>query len=564
MNKTLPLLLATTALSVVACAPESDLPMGALLVDEPGSAQQAIHAVCPRGATTFGIDVSKWQGSINWSAVAGDGVKFAIIRVSDGLGYHDEYFAQNWAGAKANGIIRGAYQFFRSDDDPIAQADLLVDTMGPLEPGDLPPVADVESTDGVGNAARADRLRQWLDRVEQRTGVRPIIYTGGYFWQDNVGQDFSQYPLWHAGYTGGDCPSTVANQWPDWTFWQYSSSGSVAGISGNVDVNRFNGSLDELREFARSNQKPRGYVDNVDCEAGVRGWAQDPDAPDTAIAVHVYLDGEAGSGAHGFATVADQHRDDLCSAIGSCAHGYAWRIPAAFRDDAAHTAFVYAIDTAGGPNPQLVGSGIGFTCAPPARPLDVDKGVLRHVTSPEAMTAWSFSFDGVARYAPDEVHAYGEGPAWRDAPRLVQADGEPEVYLVDVDSDGAEILRHVTSPDSMRAWGFSFDAIEHLSVDEVHARATGPALPVAPFLLRAEGEPAVYVLDVAPPVDAGEGEGEPAQGGEGEGEAGSGDDGGEVERVTLLPPDGCAATSTSDAAALLLVLTLLPARRRRR
>src|ERR1043166_6876380 len=306
--------------SVASCSYDGDLTMGSMLnANAPPSAEEAIHNVCPHGATTFGIDVSKWQGNIDWGGVAASGVQFAIMRVSDGTGYIDEKYDQNWSGSKANGIIRGTYQFFRSDDDPIAQADLLISRMGALQPGDLPPVADVESTDGVDNATRAARLHAWLDHVEAAVGVRPIIYTGGYFWQDNVGEDFSSYPLWHAGYTGGDCPSTVANQWPDWAFWQFTSSGSIGGISGNVDENRFNGDLAALQDFANANQAPRGYLDDANCDAGAVGWAQDLDVPDAPIAVHVYIDGEAGSGAHGFPTTAANHRDDLCAAIGSCA-----------------------------------------------------------------------------------------------------------------------------------------------------------------------------------------------------------------------------------------------------
>ena len=360
------LLLAAALLALVACAPERDATLGSLLAAEPGGATQAIHEVCPDGATTYGIDVSKWQGNINWGSVAGDGVEFAIVRVSDGTTYIDEKFDQNWQGARDNGIVRGVYQFFRSDEDPIEQADLLLERMGTLEPGDLPPVADVESTDGVSNATRATRLQQWLDHVEAAVGRKPLIYTGGYFWQDNVGADFSEYPLWHAGYTGGTCPSTVANQWPDWTFWQFSSTGSVAGISGNVDENRFNGSVDALREFANSNVPPRGWLDGLSCEGGATGWAQDPNDPGLTIAVHLYVDGGAGSGAQGFPVTAEVSRDDLCTAIGSCAHGFVWPIPDALKDGAEHTLYAYGIDSGGGSNPELQGSPLTFTCQPAA------------------------------------------------------------------------------------------------------------------------------------------------------------------------------------------------------
>ena len=239
---------AAVAALAIACAPDSGLTMGSLLLDAPSTVSQGVHGVCPGGATTFGVDVSDYQSDIDWGTAAGAGVKFAFIRVSDGTGYPDSKYSQNWPAARAAGVVRGTYQFFRSSDDPIAQADLLISQMGALQPGDMPPVADVESTDGVDNAGRANRLQQWLDHVEQATGVTPIIYTGGYFWEDNVGADFSRYPLWHAGYTGGNCPSSVAAQWGDWAFWQYTSTGGVSGIPGaNVDQDNFNGTLDDLR-----------------------------------------------------------------------------------------------------------------------------------------------------------------------------------------------------------------------------------------------------------------------------------------------------------------------------
>jgi GH25 family lysozyme M1 (1,4-beta-N-acetylmuramidase) len=279
MRPSLPFCLAAFCLAGAACAPPRENAMGdlvALDAQSPGSEAQAIHEVCPSGETTYGIDVSYYQGDIDWQAARNDGVRFAFIRVSDGTGFEDPKFQQNWDGARAAGILRGVYQFFRSDDDPIAQADLLLTRMGTLEPDDLPPVADVESTDGVGNGARVDKLRTWLDRVEQGSGAQPIIYTGGYFWQDNVGTDeFNDHPLWHAGYTGGTCPSTVANQWPDWTFWQFGSTGSVAGISGNVDENRFNGSYEQLLELTVGDP----VCGDGRCSAGEGGGACVADCP---------------------------------------------------------------------------------------------------------------------------------------------------------------------------------------------------------------------------------------------------------------------------------------------
>jgi lysozyme len=204
-------------------------------------------ARCPE-ATVDGIDVSKYQGVIDWPAVREAGIGFAFIRVSDGLTDPDPMFAANWAGAAAAGIHRGAYQFFRPLRDPVAQADLLVDAMGPRRAGDLPPVIDVEVSDGVDRDGLAAAVRVWLARVEARTGRRPLVYTSAYFWADAVGADLSAYPLWLAQWDR-DCP-TVPAPWPDWVFWQTSSTGRVAGIEGDVDTDVFHGDLAALQAFA--------------------------------------------------------------------------------------------------------------------------------------------------------------------------------------------------------------------------------------------------------------------------------------------------------------------------
>jgi len=219
--------------------------------------QEAV--VCPVGPQVDGIDVSYWQPNINWPLVAADGIVFAIMRVSDGDpatgGTYDTEFQDNWAGSKAAGVIRGPYQFFRPSDSPTAQADLLISEIGgAMTPGDLPPVIDVEATDGRTPAQVAAAIGEWIDRIETVLGVTPIIYTGKYFWQDNVQSTaFASYPLWHAAYPGNWTPSScpnIANQWTEWAIWQYSSSGHVDGIGNantNVDVNVFNGDLAALQ-----------------------------------------------------------------------------------------------------------------------------------------------------------------------------------------------------------------------------------------------------------------------------------------------------------------------------
>ncbi|HEU0029068.1 MAG TPA: GH25 family lysozyme [Kofleriaceae bacterium] len=207
-----------------------------------------------------GVDVSYYQGTIDWPAAKADGVEFAFTRVSDGLTFEDPKFETNWSAIKANGMLRGAYQFFRPNQDPIAQADLLLQKIGTLGPGDLPPVIDVEVDGGLGPSAVASAVRKWVDHVTAAIGRPPIIYTGFYFWRDQVGApDLTTSPLWHAQYTTADCPN-IAPPWTDWAFWQFTSSGRVAGIDGNVDTNRFNGTREQLEQLAGA-QRPCGTID---------------------------------------------------------------------------------------------------------------------------------------------------------------------------------------------------------------------------------------------------------------------------------------------------------------
>lgn len=233
-------------LSLAACVNDVDAgdAMGAV-GDVPGSDTQGMTNQCAAGSTVKGIDVSYYQGNIDWQAAKNDGVEYAFIRVSDGTGFTDPKFDRNWAEAKRVGVRRGVYQFFRSNQDPIAQANLLLSKMGPLQPGDLPPVIDVESMDGQSASTVRTKVGRWLDHVEAELGVRPIIYTGPYFWRDNVGgPDMDDHPLWVAHY-GTSCP-LVPPTWTRWAFHQHTSSGRVSGISGNVDMNKFNGTRAQL------------------------------------------------------------------------------------------------------------------------------------------------------------------------------------------------------------------------------------------------------------------------------------------------------------------------------
>jgi GH25 family lysozyme M1 (1,4-beta-N-acetylmuramidase) len=243
------LLVAGVVPATATAAPLAARPYGNALGDElksyEGPSDPVTIEVCAGAETLTGIDVSYYQGDIDWNAVAADGISFAWVRVSHSTQFFDPQFDANLAGARAAGIHTGVYQYFEPGEDPIAQADFLLDHMGPLQPGDMPPMIDVESADTVAPGPYADAIRAWLDRVEEVTGLPPIIYTGYYYWNDNVGTDeFVDHPLWIANYNPG-CP-LIPDYWGTWAFHQYCACESIAGISGDVDGDTFNGNLEDL------------------------------------------------------------------------------------------------------------------------------------------------------------------------------------------------------------------------------------------------------------------------------------------------------------------------------
>jgi lysozyme len=199
-----------------------------------------------------GIDVSKWQSNVNWQNMKEAGVAFAFARATYGNTEVDSEFKTNWQGMKDAGIIRGTYHFFVAADDPTAQANLFVNTVGSLDSGDLPPVLDVEAESGTSSTLVAD-VQTWLDVVEQKLGRKPIIYTGPSYWNEYMTNGFGSYPLWVAEY-GVSEPKSV-NGWNAWTFWQYSETGYMGGLNP-ADLDYFNGSLEDLSAFINSLPAP--------------------------------------------------------------------------------------------------------------------------------------------------------------------------------------------------------------------------------------------------------------------------------------------------------------------
>jgi lysozyme len=207
--------------------------------------KKPVPPACKLGPTTAGIDVSYYQGDIGWTRVRGAGVHFAFIRVSDGATIPDSKFTANWAGAKRAGVLRGAYQFFRPEESPIDQANVLVRALRTHGAGELPPVIDIEVTGGLPLATVVANARVWIEHVRAQLGVEPIVYTNPGMWAYTGAGALGRQTLWLAHYTE-QCP-TVPAPWSRWTFWQYTDAGRVDGIDGAVDLDVFDGPPDELR-----------------------------------------------------------------------------------------------------------------------------------------------------------------------------------------------------------------------------------------------------------------------------------------------------------------------------
>jgi lysozyme len=202
-------------------------------------------------ANVPGIDVSKWQGVIDWKAVRAAGIRFAYIKATDSTNGLDPNFATNWDGAKAAGIVRGAYHYFRPTADAKQQANFFAQTVH-MEPTDLPPALDVESD--FGNLSVAQIIKAvftWLTEVEQHMGRKPLMYTRATISDTRlvspsgaVPEWIKNYHLWVANY--GVKSPLMPKGWDNWLFWQYSNKGNVNGIDGSVDLDWFNGPLSKL------------------------------------------------------------------------------------------------------------------------------------------------------------------------------------------------------------------------------------------------------------------------------------------------------------------------------
>ena len=207
------------------------------------------YGVCmPVGYSMHGIDVSHYQGDINWKMLKQTRqgkfpVEFIFMKATEGGDFSDDRFVANFDSAKVHGFIRGAYHFYNPKTDADKQADFFIRSVK-LEPGDLPPVLDIEMKSKDVKKLQQD-LKIWLRKVENHYGVKPIIYASYKFKTKYLNDSiFNTYPYWIAHYY----VDSVRYQ-GEWKFWQHTDVGTLPGIDEKVDLNVFNGTSADLQKI---------------------------------------------------------------------------------------------------------------------------------------------------------------------------------------------------------------------------------------------------------------------------------------------------------------------------
>jgi lysozyme len=228
-------------------------PTNALVAVLLGALLATVAAAAPRAAASDpyleGIDVSRWQGEPNWSKVKAAGIRFVIAKATQGNATVDPQYARNRARLRAKRLPFTAYHYAVPDATPgdaVSEADHFVGT-AQLDGRNLLPVLDLELHNDLGPDELSAWAREWLARVEERLGVKAIIYTKAAFWVERMGDTTwfadNGFRLWIAHWNV-DSPSVPAAGWGGrgWTLWQHAVLAGLPGIKGKVDRNRYNGS----------------------------------------------------------------------------------------------------------------------------------------------------------------------------------------------------------------------------------------------------------------------------------------------------------------------------------
>lgn len=244
MNKQIKtILLIAAALSVLSAVSVSLLYSGVIHINNPEFS----------GYKVKGVDVSSFQGDIDWKVLSSQDIDFAYIKATEGSSTVDRCFKENWNNASETSLRIGAYHFFSFESSGKTQAELFCNTVEPVD-NMLPPVIDVEfygrfhSASDINVSAVKNELRAMIDQLTEHYGIKPVIYVSRESYDGIIGDDFSDCDLWYRSVYSG-IPGNI-----DWTFWQYSNRHRLQGYDGTekyIDMNVFRGSADELRKYGK-------------------------------------------------------------------------------------------------------------------------------------------------------------------------------------------------------------------------------------------------------------------------------------------------------------------------
>jgi lysozyme len=219
--------------------------LGAVMLLSAAGAARAVDRSTPATPDeAVGVDLSKWQGAVDFAQIKAAGKAYVFVKVSQGGDGVDPDYRRNIAAARAAGLYVGSYHFYTTDHTAQSQFDNVVKHLD-MKAGDLPLVVDIEVLSKNSLPDLAAELKTFLGLLEQKYSIKPIIYSGESFANEYL-KGFADYPLWLAEYTGATAPKLPLD-WSAWTFWQHSQNGSVPGVNGAVDLDRFNGTPEQLK-----------------------------------------------------------------------------------------------------------------------------------------------------------------------------------------------------------------------------------------------------------------------------------------------------------------------------
>ncbi len=198
------------------------------------------------GYAVHGIDVSNHQGKIDWDKIAQSSIKFVYIKATEGKDYKDKYFQDNWYNTSRIHLYKGAYHYFTIKSPGIEQARNFVNTV-PVEKGCLPPVIDIEEN-GLEKEEFKKQLFDFIDAIEKRYNQKPVLYVVYPLYKEYIQGDFEEYPIWIRDVF---LPARLKDN-RKWMFWQYCDRGRTDGIDTFIDLNVFNGKMEDLRKWLSS------------------------------------------------------------------------------------------------------------------------------------------------------------------------------------------------------------------------------------------------------------------------------------------------------------------------